>query len=284
MYQILYTIARWTEYVAGALAVLSLITIGVRLIRRPRRPVLQPACAFAITGALCAGMILVLAGRVQQVRLDSIKALGLERNHSGLRTNALIYQTQVSIPVSLKALPSSFPGGGFVNGITGFLYHHTTTVQAQVAVYGLIDFKTVGHQVATVDRETRTITLALPNPTIGPNTTYIWSVAGIQEREGPLTSVVANFTGPLDALLGRPLVSADPRPALARAKSAALTAARHSQALASCGKEEITQQLTEAFNLTPAYRGFTVQVRWPTPPVAKVNCAQLQQQLAHTQN
>jgi hypothetical protein len=282
MLSALYAVATWAVYVAGALALIAILAIIFRLTKQPRKPILGPSIALVIAGALCLGMFAFLRTRVQQVRLDSIRQVGLETKHAGLRTNALIYRAQVSIPVSFNLLPSVFPGSGIVDKISRFLVHHTTTTDAQVAVYGLIDFTTVASKVATVDRRARTITLSLPNPTVDKNTTYIWSVGGVQEHEGPLTAIAHSIAGPIDSLLGRPVVSVDATAALAKAEAKALSQAQHSKALDACGKQEIVQQLTSAFNLTPAYRGYTVKVSWPTPVAADVNCADLQNQLSRS--
>jgi hypothetical protein len=284
MLSALYAVASWAEYVAAALALIALLAIILRLTKQPRRPILGASVAFVIAGALGIGMFAFLRTRVEQVRLDSITQMGLETKHTGLRTNALIYRTQVSIPVTFSLLPSYFPGSGIVDKFSGFLIHHTTTTDAQVAVYGLIDLPTVDSKVATVDRQARTITLRLPNPTVDKNTTYIWSVGGVQEREGPLNAIARSIAGPIDSLLGRPVVSVNATAALAKAEAGALTRAQHSQALDSCGKQEIVQQLTSAFDLTPAYRGYTVKVNWPTPVAANVNCSALQAQLGHSGN
>jgi len=69
---------------------------------------------------------------------------------------------------------------------------------------------------------------------------------------------------------------------LQKAEAEALRRTQHSRALDSCGKQEIVRQLTSAVNLTPAYRGYAVKVRWPTPVAASVNCAALQTQLARS--
>jgi len=278
----LYAVASWAVYVAGALALIAVLAIIFRLRKQPRKPILGPSIALVIAGALCIGMFAFLRTRVQQIRLDSIRQIGLETKHAGLRTNALIYRTQVSIPVTFSLLPSFFPGSGIVDKISGFLVHHTTTTDAQVAVYGLIDLATVDSKVATVDRRARTITLSLPSPTVDKNTTYIWSVGGVQEHEGPLNAIAHSITGPIDSLLGRPVVSVDVTAVLAKAEAKALVRAQHSRALDSCGKQEIVQQLTSAFNLTPAYRGYTVKVSWPTPAAANVSCTDLQDQLSRS--
>jgi hypothetical protein len=86
--------------------------------------------------------------------------------------------------------------------------------------------------------------------------------------------------GPFEALFGHSQVSFNIDPELADAEAAALARAQRSAALASCGKQEIVQQLTAEFNLVPAYRGYTVHVNWPQPPVAGVSCSGLQHQLA----
>jgi hypothetical protein len=284
MWSAFYAIASWAVYVAGALTLIAALAIILRLRKQPRKPILGPSVALVISAALCLGMLAFLRTRMAQIRIDSIQQIGLETKHAGLRTNALLYRTQVSIPVTFSLLPSYFPGSGIVDKISGLLVHHTTTTDAQVAVYGLIDFTTVAGKVATVDRQARTITLSLPNPVVDRNTTYIWSVGGVQEREGPLNAIARSITGPIDSLLGRPAVSVDPTAALAKAEARALSRAQHSRVLDSCGKEEIARQLTSAVNLTPAYRGYTVKVSWPTPVAASVNCAALQARLARSGN
>src|ERR1700761_4536626 len=135
-----------------------------RLVRQPRQQVLAPAIVLVVAGAFFLGSLLFLRTRVETVDLNSIKAVGLEVGHDGLRTNALVYNMQVSVTASLKA-------PGILGHVTSYLVHKTTDVSTQVAVYGLIDFATVDAKAATVDRRARTITLSLPNPEIGKNTT-----------------------------------------------------------------------------------------------------------------
>jgi hypothetical protein len=154
------------------------------------------------------------------------------------------------------------------------------TVTAQVAVYGSIDFTTISGKTATVNRQARTITLALPDPSVSKNTTYIWSVDSVQERTGLLPAVEQSLKGPFESLFGQSQVSFDIDPELSLAESAALAKARKSAALASCDKEEITQQLTAEFDLLPAYTGYTVHVTWPQPPVTSISCSGLQSQLS----
>jgi hypothetical protein len=201
-------------------------------------------------------------------------------HHAGLRTNALIYDQPVTVSVSWKVLPSGFPGSGILDPVSAYLVHKTTDLDARVDVYGLIDFTTVAAKVATVNKQARTITLSLPNPTISKNTTYIWSVNGVQEQTGLLNTVEQSLIGPLEAVFNHPQLSFNARPALMDAEAAALTRAQHGGALDSCGEQEIVHQLTAAVNLTPAYRGYMVDVRWPSAPAHGVNCAALQRQLA----
>jgi len=281
MLQFAFTVAQWAEYITGALAIAALLLIAWRLSKRSGN-IARPAIALAAAGALCFGMYLFLGTRVEQVRLGTITQLGLETRHAGLRTNAIVYNVPVSVTASWKAIPSVVPGSGIANHVSGFLVHKTTTLNAQVAVYGLIDFSTVAAKTATVNKQTRTITFSLPDPVISKNTTYIWSVAGVQERTGLLNAVAQSLAGPIEALFHHPALSFNAEPALAGAEAVALQKARHNDALSSCGKQEIVQQLTAAFNLAPAYRGYTVTVTWPTPPDGKADCSALQKQLATT--
>jgi uncharacterized membrane protein YjjB (DUF3815 family) len=264
-----YTVAEWALYVFAALALVALGAIIFRLVKKPRQRVLAPALVLVVTGALFLGSFFFLRTRVEMVNLNSIKQVGLEVGHDGLRTNALVYNTQVSLTAELKA-------PGFLGHITSYLVHKTTDVNTQVAVYGLIDFATVDARVATVDRQARTITLSLPDPEIGQNTTYISAVNGVQEEEGPVTAVATGISGVIGSLFHLPVVSVNTKPELALAEARALKKAQGSAALATCGKEEIVRQLAGIFHLVPAYQGYTVIVHWPVPPDKKIDCAALQ--------
>ena len=274
-----YAVARWVEYVSGALALIALAAITWRLLKGRHKRILGPITGVVVAGAICAGMFVFLGTAVQQVRLDSIKQLGLEAHHAGLRTNALVYDLQESVPVTLRVLPPGVPLSNVINSTSAYLVHTTTTVHPKAAVYGMIDFAAVKSESATVDRQARTIVVSLPNPAVSQDTTYLVSVDGVQVREGPLTAVAHNLTGLVSSIFNRPVMSFNAQPALAQARADALSRAQHSRALDSCGKEEITQQLARIFQMTPEYRGYALKVTWPTPPATGVNCAALQKQL-----
>ncbi len=269
-----YTAARWVEYASAAVAVIASSAIIWRVLIRPRKQILAPACILVVAGAIYAATFAFLGTRVEQIRLDSIQQVGLETHHAGLRTNALMYDTQASVKDTSWELPPGFPASSIINKISGYLVYRTTTVHAQVAVYGLISSATLDAETATVNRQARTIVLPLPDPVISKNTTYIASVNGIQVREGPLNAVAQNLAALINSLLGRPVMSFSAQPALAKTEAAALTKAQHSVVLDSCGKEEIAQQLARIFQLVPEYRDYAVKVIWPSPP-ASVNCARL---------
>ena len=268
-----YAIAKWVEYGAASLVVLALVVVAWWVRSRPRRLIGKGLIALAAAAALCFGTYEFLGTRVQQVKLDSIKGVGLELRHAGLRTNALLYDVSTSVPYTLKVLPTGVPGSGIANAIGGYLVHRTTTVSAQIAVYGLIDFTTVTATVASVDRQARTITMTLPAPLVSADTTYVSSVNGISQQQGPLTAVAQAVTGIVSSLAGQSSVSVNPAPALAKAEATALSRARTSSVLRSCGEAEIVTQLTRIFDLTPAYRGYTVVVNWPAAPDTAINCA-----------
>jgi hypothetical protein len=273
--QLAFDVAQWAVYVAGAIALAALLVLTVRLARRPRRFSLGAAVAAIIFGGICVASYLFLGTRVQQVTLGSITQLGLEKNHAGLRTDAVVYGVPVSVTASWCPLPSFAPGCGVVRNLD----HKTTTVQSEIAVYGLIDFTKLSGEKATVDRQAKTITLSLPNPEVGPNTTYIVSVDGIQQHTGVLDAIAQSLIGPFEALFRHPNLTLDTKPELAKAEVAALAKGQHSVALSSCGKQEIVQQLTAEFNLVPAYAGYTVHVTWPQPPAPGVDCSALQRAL-----
>ena len=282
MLQLAFDAAQWVVYVAAGIAVAALVVLVWRYAAQRRFSILSVVVVI-VAGAVCVASWLFLGTRVQQVSLGSIKQLGLESNHAGLRTNALIYDVPVSVTASWKPIPGVIPGSSLVNRGVGALVHKTVTVDSQVAVYGLIDFTAIARKQATVNRQTRVITLSLPEPTVGGNTTYIWSVDGVAERSGLLTAVEQSLVSPFEALFHQSQISFNEQPELAAAESAALARAKTSAVLSSCGKQEIAQQLTDAFQLTPAYAGYTVRVTWPTPPAAGVNCTAMQKQLNSSQ-
>jgi hypothetical protein len=273
--QLAFDVAQWALYVTGAIAVAALLVLGWRLARVPRRFSIGAAVVLIVAGGACFATDEFLGTRVQQVTLGSITQLGLEKNHAGLRTNAVVYGVPVSVTASWCPLPSFVSGCGVVRDLD----HKTTTVQSKIAVYGLIDFTKLAGDKATVNRQAKTITVSLPDPEVSSNTTYIVSVDGIQQHSGVLTAVAQGLIGPFEALFHHPNLTLNTAPELAKAESAALAAGQHSVVLSSCGKQEIAQQLTAAFDLTPAYAGYTVHVTWPQPPAAGVNCAAMQQQL-----
>ncbi len=272
-----YTIAQWTEYVSGAVILLALAAIAVRLRKRPRGLILGPLGVLVSAAVICAGAFVFSGTRVQQFSLNSIKQLGLETHHAGLRTNALIYQVRASTSVTLRLLPARSSLADTVDRFIASLVQETTTVEAKVAVYGLIDFATLTSRSATINRQTRTITVSLPNPEIGPDTTYIASVSGVQVREGPLYAVAKGLAGVLDSLLDRPVVSLSAQPALTKAETVAVAQAQRSHALEACGRQEITQQLTRIFQLTPQYKDYRLSVIWPTPTPSGVGCPEVPQ-------
>ena len=275
--QMAFDVAQWAVYVAGAIAVAALLVVGWRLARSPRRFSIGAAVVLIVAGGVCFASYKFLGTRVQQVTLGSITQLGLEKNHAGLRTDAEVYGVPVTVTASWCPLPSFVAGCGVVRDLD----HKSTTVQSKIAVYGLIDFTKLAGKKATVNRQTKTITLSLPNPEVGSNTTYIVSVDGIQQRSGVLNAIAQGLVGPFEALFHHPNLTLNTAPELAKAESAALAMGQRSTVLSSCGKQEITRQLTAAFDLTPAYAGYTVDVTWPQPPAPGVNCAAMQRQLAN---
>lgn len=272
MLSAVYAVAQWAEYVSAAVALLALAAMATRLRKRPRGLLLGPLCVLVSSAVICAAAFVFSGTRVQQVSLNSIKQVGQETHHAGLRTNARIYEVQVSTLVSLRLLPPTGALSNTLNHVITSLVQETITVNAKVAVYGLINFATLTSSSATIDRQARTVTVSLPNPEIGPDTTYIASVSGVQVREGPLYAAAKGLAGVVDSLLHRPVVSFSAQPALTKAETAALAQARESQALEACGRQEITQQLTHIFQLTPQYKDYRLSVIWPTPTSSGVNC------------
>jgi hypothetical protein len=267
-----YTVARWAEYVSGAVVLLALAAIATRLRKRPRGLILGPLCVLVSAAVICAAAFVFSGTRVQQISLNSIKQVGLETHRAGLRTNAVIYGVQATTSVTLRLLPPTSALSDTLNHVIASVVQEAVTVNAQVAVYGLINFATLTSTTATVNRQTRTITVSLPDPEIGPDTTYIASISDVQVREGPLYAMAKGLAGVVDSLFHRPAVSFSAQPALTKAEEAAVAQARQSTALEVCGRQEITQQLTRIFQLTPQYQGYSLSVIWPTSAPSGVNC------------
>ncbi|HEY6787975.1 MAG TPA: hypothetical protein VI365_11755, partial [Trebonia sp.] len=156
MLQLAFDVAQWAVYVAAAIAVAALVVLGWRAARTPRRFSIGAAVALIVAGGVCFASYEFLGTRVQQVTLGSITQLGLEKNHAGLRTNALVYGVPVNVTASWCPLPSFVAGCGVVRNLD----HKTTTVQSKIAVYGLIDFTKLAGEKATVNRQTKVITLS----------------------------------------------------------------------------------------------------------------------------
>ena len=74
-----YAVARWVEYVSGALALIALATIAWRLLKGPDKRVLGPVSMLVATGVICAGTFVFLDTGVEQVRLDSVSSWDLRR-------------------------------------------------------------------------------------------------------------------------------------------------------------------------------------------------------------
>ena len=89
MLQLAFDIAQWLVWVAGAVAVAALLVVVGRLVRRPRRLALRSAAAFVVATGVCVASVVFLGTRVQQVTIGTISQLGLEKDHAGLRGNAL---------------------------------------------------------------------------------------------------------------------------------------------------------------------------------------------------
>jgi len=270
-----YSLAAWVEPVAIVVAVLAAAWMAFLVARLRLRKTVSTALVLVLAVGVAIGAHAFLRTRITRLSLNSIRQVGLELRRDGLRTNALRYDTKVTLDVSLNA-----PGA--LGTITRYLVHKDTTVTSQVAVYGLINFATIDAKVATVNRQARTITLSLPDPEIGRNTAYIASVNGVRQKDGPLTAAAQGVAGIVSSIFHGTTVAVNPAPELAKAEARAVRAARRSTALATCGKEEIVGQLTRIFRLTPAYRDYTVHVRWPVPPDPSVNCAALQSDFLHS--
>jgi hypothetical protein len=156
-----YTAAQWAEYVSGAVVLLAVAAIATRLRRRPRGLILGPLFVLVSAAVICAGAFVFSGTREQQVSLNSIRQVGLQTHGAGLRTNAVLYQVQASTSVNLRLVPPAGALSDSLNHVIASLVQQTTTVEANVAVYGLINFATLTSQGRTPRRRYPGVSRAL---------------------------------------------------------------------------------------------------------------------------
>jgi len=246
--------------------------------RRARLLVSAPALVLAV--ALLLGGLTWFIGqtRVSKTTVGHLVDQGRTTNEAGLRTEAEIFRTTVSTTVYYR-LPGNSPVANWLNQIGRYLLHENEDVDVQVAEYGYTDFATARSAAATIDQNSRTITVELPTPTVR---TYIYSVSGVRFSEGPLNALGTAVKAAVAAILHKPIVSLNISDELQAAET---NITRHANPVEifGCGKNDIEQQLAGIFGSLPQYRGWLVVVQFPgTRSVPDSRFQALQNQLVHS--
>lgn len=290
---VLYDAARAVmtgSIVSGIIAVLWLVfrayhnhrisTSQVYASRHRRARLLVSAPAFVLVVALLLGCLTWFIGqtRVSKTTVGDLVDQGRTTNEAGLRTEAEVFRTTVSTTVYYR-LPGNSPVANWLNQIGRYLLHENEDVDVQVAEYGYIDFATARSAAATIDQNSRTITVELPTPTVR---TYIYSVSGVRFSEGPLNALGTAVKAAVAAILHQPIVSLNISGELQAAETS-ITRNANPAEIFGCGKNDIEQQLAGIFGSLPQYRGWLVVVQFPgTRSIPDSRCQALQNQLVHS--
>jgi hypothetical protein len=276
--------------VSGVIAVLWLVfrayrnyrisTSQLYASRHRRARLLVSAPALVLVVALLLGGLTWFIGqtRVSKTTVGALVDQGRTTNEAGLRTEAEVFRTTVSTTVYYR-LPGNSPVANWVNQIGKYLLHENVDVDVQVAEYGYIDFATTRSAAATIDQNSRTVTVELPTPTVR---TYIYSVGSVRLSEGPLNAFGTAVKAVVAAILHKPIVSVNISEELQAAETNVARTANPSE-IFGCGKNEIEQQLAGIFGSLPQYRGWLVVVQFSgTRSVPDSRCQALQNQLVHS--
>jgi hypothetical protein len=276
--------------VAGVMAMLWLLfrayrnycisTNKVHASRHRRARLLVSAPSLVLVVALLIGALSWLIGqtRISRTTVGAILDQGRTLNEAGLRTEAEVFRTTVSTTVYYK-LPGDSPVVSWLNQAAKDLLYEKEDADIQVAEYGYINFATARSAAATIDPESRTITVDLPTPTVR---TYIYSVGEVRFSEGPLNAIGTAVKAVLAAILHKPIVSMDISGELQTAQSSIIKGASPVE-IFGCGKNEIEQQLAGIFDSLPQYRGWAVVVQFPgMRSIPESRCQALQNRLVHT--
>jgi hypothetical protein len=216
--------------------------------------------------------------RVSRTTVGAIVDQGRTLNEAGLRTEAEVFRTTVSTIVYYK-LPGDSPVISWLNQAAKDLLYEKEDADIQVAEYGYINFETARSAPATIDPDSRTITVELPTPVVR---TYIYSVGDVKFSEGPLNAIGTAMKAAFAAILHKPIVSMDISGELQTAQRSIVKRASQNE-IFGCGKNEIEQQLAGIFGSLPQYRGWAVAVQFPgMRSIPESRCHVLQNRLVHT--
>ncbi len=275
---------------AGAVAVLWLVFRGYHnarmaanqaYARRHRRArLLFSAPSFVLVVALLLGGLSWFIGqtRISRTTVGALVDQGRTLNQAGLRTEAEVFQTTVSTEVYYR-LPGDSPVISTINQAAKSLIYEKTDVEVQVAEYGYISFATARSAAATIDPNSRTITVELPTPTVR---TYIYSVGKVSVSEGPLNAIGTMVKAMFAAIFHKPIASMDISGELESARNTVAGKTNPAE-IFGCGKYELEQQLAGIFSSLPQYRGWYVVAQYSgMRTVPDSRCQALQNRLVHT--
>jgi hypothetical protein len=289
LYGAAHALMTWS-IVAGVMAMLwlffrayhnySISTNKVYASRHRRARLLVSAPSLLLVVALLVGASSWLIGqtRISRTTVGAIVDQGRTLNEAGLRTEAEVFRTTVSTMVYYK-LPGDSPVISWLNQAAKDLLYEKEDADIQVAEYGYINFETARSAPATIDPDSRTITVDLPTPTVR---TYIYSVGEVRFSEGPLNAIGTAMKAMFAAILHKPIVSMDISGELQTAQRSIVKRASQNE-IFGCGKNEIEQQLAGIFGSLPQYRGWAVAVQFPgMRSIPESRCQVLQNRLVHT--
>jgi hypothetical protein len=275
--------------VAGVMAVLWLLfrayhnyrisTNRMYASRHRRARLLVSAPSLVLVIALLLGGLSWFIGqtRISRTTVGAIIDQGRTLNEAGLRTEAEVFRTTVNTLVYYK-LPGDSPAINWLNQAAKDLLYEKIGVDVQVAEYGYINFATARSAPATIDPDSRTITVELPTPGVR---TYIYSVGDVRFSEGPLNAIGTAVKAVFAAILHKPIVSMDISSELQTARNAIVDRANPAE-IFGCGKNEIEQQLAGIFGALPQYRSWAVVVQFPgMRSIPEARCQALQNRLVH---
>ncbi len=248
--------------------------------RHRRARLLFSAPSFVLVVALLLGGLSLFIGqtRISRTTVGALVDQGRTLNQAGLRTEAEVFQTTASTEVYYR-LPGDSPVIKTLNQAAKSIIYEKTDVDVQVAEYGYISFATARSAAATIDPNSRTITVELPTPTVR---TYIYSVGNVSLSEGPLNAIGTMVKAMFAAILHQPIASMNISGELQAARSAVAGKTNPAE-IFGCGKYELEQQLAGIFASLPQYRGWSVVAQYSDMrTVPDSRCQALQNRLVHT--
>jgi hypothetical protein len=195
--------------------------------------------------------------RISRTTVGALVDQGRTLNQAGLRTEAEVFQTTVSTEVYYR-LPGDSTVINTINQAAKSLIYEKTNVDVQVAEYGYISFANARSAAATIDPNTRTITIELPTPTAR---TYIYSVGKVSVSEGPLNAIGTMVKAMFAAIFHKPIASMDISGELETARNAVAGKTNPAE-IFGCGKYEMEQQLAGIFASLPQYHGWNVVAQY----------------------